>query len=124
MTAKRWKTPEELQRRVDAYFADDENKPYTIAGLTLACGCQKSTFALYASGEYDNEETQDTCYSEILGFARLKIEDVKLRGAMLGKLHGPTVIFDLKNNHGYKDRSEVTMAPLQVTIMGDDADLL
>ena len=37
MTPK-YKTPEAMQKKIDAYFVqcDEEKKPYTVTGLTLA----------------------------------------------------------------------------------------
>jgi hypothetical protein len=51
----RFQDPEELQHKIDAYFADcdDNKKPYLIMGLCLWLDIDHRTLARYAKGEGD-----------------------------------------------------------------------
>lgn len=97
-------TPELLKAKIDAYFADcDEHtdsdgnptKPYTVAGLALWLNVDRLTLINY--------EKRDEFFNTIKN-AKLKIEQ-----QLEEKLHGSAVtglIFNLKNNFGWKDKIE------------------
>lgn len=131
----KFKSVEELQKKIDAYFADcdshvedvtewvqarntkgqlkkDENglnylvevthkiktvqRPYTITGLAIALGTNRSTLINYE----DKEEYFDTIKNakeKIHNFTEERLYDA----------HPAAVIFNLKNNYGWKDKTEV-----------------
>lgn len=122
---KRWTTPEALQEDIDAYFEwckenpievyhsskiDDNtgkplkypiDRPYTIEGLCEFLGCVRDTLI-----HYEKEEGYEE-YFDTIKRAKNKIQRNKVERALTGEAPASTSIFDLKNNHGYKDKSEV-----------------
>lgn len=139
---RKFKTPAELQTLVDAYFADcdphisthkvavraaqgsgvtwtdeeyvTEQKPYTITGLALALGTDRSTLLEYESGVYDFllEEDEDN-RDETAKLFSYTIKEAKNRCHYYAEQHlytgkNPTgAIFSLKNNYGWKDQSQI-----------------
>lgn len=131
----KFQTVEELQQKIDAYFADcdphvievtewvkareksgqlkkDENglsylvqvthkvmteqKPYMITGLALALGTTRETLLDYE----DREQFSDTIKA-----AKLKCESYSEQ--MLFTPSPTGSIFNLKNNYGWKDKTEL-----------------
>jgi hypothetical protein len=91
---------EEMQNAIDNYFmdCDDNGRPYTVSGLAYALGTNRQTLINYEG----NEEFFDTikgakarieCYNE----EKLYDKNVPTTG----------VIFNLKNNYGWKDKQEI-----------------
>jgi hypothetical protein len=101
---KDYSTPEEMQEVIDAYFKKcEENKvPKTVQGLTLALGWNSRQTLL----NYENEEKRPE-FVDTVKKAKLEIEKDKVEGAMTGKYNTAFTIFDLKNNHDHKDKTEV-----------------
>jgi hypothetical protein len=105
----KYKSPEELQEAIDAYF-ELTDKP-TISGLALALGFEsRQSFYDYEQGDF----------SYTIKRARLQIEAVYEQ-----KLHGAQctgAIFALKN-FGWTDKTEVeqtgTVTNIQVTVDTD-----
>jgi hypothetical protein len=105
---KKYETPEELQEAIDKYFANcnEEDIPYTVEGLTLALGfCDRSSLL-----DYEKEEGYEAHFHTVKK-AKLTILNNKLTKAMKNKLNPTIVIFDLKNNHGFKDKQEIETKP-------------
>lgn len=97
----------ELRALIQEYFETWQHKgrPITLAGLCCYLGVVRSTFADYANGKYDSKINN---FSNTIKEAREYIENDKLEKGLLG-LYNPTIaIFDLKNNHGYTDKQDVT----------------
>jgi len=90
-----YNNPDELQKRIDAYF--DSNEKYTICGLAYDLGFEsRQSF-------YDYEKRDK--FSYIIKRARLRIEGYY--ESLLGKPGGAGgPIFALKNM-GWTDKSEV-----------------
>ena len=138
-----FKTPKELQKQVDLYFAEcdphmveteewepkrmgndgklikDENGydelvlikrkrltkqiPYTITGLALALGTTRQTLLEY-EGEIEGRDDKDPAFADTIKAAKTRIEHFTEQ-----MLFGPSptgTIFNLKNNYGWKDKSE------------------
>lgn len=118
MTAGRpplYKTPEEMQTVIDEYFDWCDNKtkeihsdklgdmivpnpePYTMSGLALRLGMSRETLSNY------KEKTE---FLDTIKAARNKVEyDIERR--MNDKdTFTPGLIFNTKNNFGWKDKSE------------------
>jgi len=89
-----FKTPDELQSKIDDYFADTEFFEYTVTGLALYLGTTRETL--------DDYQARDD-YRDIVKMAKLKVEnsyELSLR-----KSGRTGDIFALKN-FGWKDKVE------------------
>ena len=106
----KYKTTEELQSAIDAYFeaCGENGEPYTVTGLALALGFSDR------QSLYDQEDRGDE-YSCIVKRARLRVEQ-GYELALFGKSYGGA-IFALKNM-GWKDKTEVDN---KTTIVGKPA---
>jgi hypothetical protein len=93
----KFKTVEELQEKIDAYFAscDEENEPITITGLALALDTSRETLCNY-------EEKED--YFDTIKKAKLKVENAYEK-RLVRRGNGGDV-FALKN-FGWKDTKEL-----------------
>ena len=91
----------EFDALVEEYFAKcitDGLKP-TLTGISLHLGfCDKDTF-----GTYDAVSVE---FSHTIKKARMRIEDNRHQLLVNNKTFTPGIIFDLKNNHGWKDKTE------------------
>lgn len=96
----KFESVEELQTMIDAYFeeCDAEGTPYTISGLACALDTTRRTLL-----DYEDKEK----YAHTIKRAKSKIEAFNER--MLYSKDVPTtgVIFNLKNNYGWKDTQEI-----------------
>jgi hypothetical protein len=110
----------ELQKKIDAYFYDCDNRmsqvydkksgsilefknpiPYTIEGLCEALEMDRDTLLNYGKKEgYED-------YFGTIKRAKLKVQRNKLERGLEGLSNPTLTIFDLKNNHGYRDESQV-----------------
>lgn len=100
-----FKTAEELEGLIETFIAEKTaaEKPLTVAGLAVYLDVSRETLNKYKSGDYDTEDCQ---YSDAIKKAVSYIEADKIENALLGKYNATVAIFDLKNNHGYRDKSE------------------
>lgn len=92
----KYKTPEEMQAAIDAYFAqcDDDNPPL-MAGLAYHLDMTTESLRNYRDRD------------EFFGIVKRAKQRVEI--AVEKKLHGPACtgsIFWLKNNAGYRDKTE------------------
>ena len=96
----KYKSVEDMQRDIDKYFeeCDEKGKPYTVSGLAYALGTNRQTLINYES----KEEFFDTIKA-----AKARIE--LFNEELLYSKEAPTVgvIFNLKNNYGWKDKQEI-----------------
>lgn len=92
---------EEMAERIDAYFAEREalDKPPTIAGLCYFLGFVDR----HALQEYEGYSED---FSAAVKRARLRIENHRAEKLIDRDTFTPGLIFDLKNNHGWRDKSE------------------
>lgn len=101
---KYWDSSDELQDAINEYFNDcDKGKepiPYTIEGLCEVLECDRVTLL-----NYEKKPGYEEFFSTIKK-AKLKIQRNKLERGLMGKSNPALTIFDLKNNHGYKDKTE------------------
>lgn len=96
----KYKDVKTMQKDIDKYFADCDKKkrPYTVSGLAYALDTNRQTLLNYE----DNEEFFDTIKRakakiELFNEEQLYNKDVSTTG----------VIFNLKNNYGWKDKQEI-----------------
>lgn len=90
-----------LTERIDAYFdeLDGTGKPPTLAGLCYFLGFQDKQ----ALSEYEGYGEE---FSLPVKRARLRIESDRSERLLGRDTFTPGVIFDLKNNHGWKDATQ------------------
>lgn len=98
-------TVESLQTAIDAYFkqcddsmlegATERYKPYTMSGLAVALGVDRNTILNYGKKD-EYFRTVKEARARIEGFAEEKLYSSNVAG----------VIFNLKNNFGWKDKTE------------------
>ena len=106
-----FKTVTELEDKINEYFEDENNRPYTITSLAVWLDCDRKTLTNY--------EERDKFFPTIKR-AKTKIEaDIK-KGALLG-LYNPTFsIFNMKNNFGWQDKQEFYVSlNKNITIIND-----
>lgn len=91
---------EEMQKDIDEYFAycDENNKPYTVSGLAYALGTNRQTLINY--------EAKDGFFDTIKG-AKARIEMFNEELLYNKDVSTTGVIFNLKNNYGWKDKQEI-----------------
>jgi len=97
---RKYKTPEAMQKAIDAYFEEygTKEKPPTISGLTLALGFEDRQSLM----EYKGYEKD---FSLVVKKAVLRLAQgfEGILGKVAGQVAGP--IFWLKN-HGWSDKQE------------------
>jgi hypothetical protein len=116
-------TPQEMASEIEKYFEkwEGEKRPLTMAGLQTALGIIDDTFERYAAGKYDDKDyPEGMTFSGTIKAARKYIENSKLEHALNGTYNASVSIFDLKNNHGYSDKSEIKNYDMTPTVVKDD----
>lgn len=125
---KQWDTSEDLQKDIDKYFKECNERivevydkkqqevikikkpiPYTIEGLCDVLECCRDTLLNYEKQKGYEE------YFDTIKKAKNKIQRNKVERGLDGESNPAVTIFDLKNNHNYKDKTEsqVTVNPIQ-----------
>lgn len=96
----KYKNVKAMQTDIDNYFkeCDENGRPYTVSGLAYSLGTNRQTLLNYE----ENEEFFDTIKRakariELFNEELLYNKDVSTTG----------VIFNLKNNYGWKDKQEI-----------------
>ncbi len=94
----KYKTKEEIQEKIDKYFkqCDYDGEPYTVTGLGLALDMSRQDLINYSN----KEEFFDTIKK-----AKLKVEEY-LEKRLIKDSSCTGIIFNLKNNYGWKDKQE------------------
>lgn len=90
-----------LAAKVDEYFAQCVKSP-TIAGLCYFLGFEDR----HALAEYEGYGQE---FSATVKRARLRIEEDRSQKLIERETFTPGLIFDLKNNHGWKDKTEADL---------------
>lgn len=86
--------PAEMEARIDEYFADEGKERPTVSGLCYFLGFTDR----HALAEYEKREE----FSATVKKARMRIENALETHLYTGQVAG--VIFNLKNNFGWKDK--------------------
>lgn len=104
----KYETDEELQNAIDSYFLkidqwNDEHdgaqwEPYTVSGLALHLDVDTETLRNYEKREQ---------FFGTVKRAKQRIEQ-QLEKMLLTKQQVTGPIFNLKNNYGWKDRTDIT----------------
>ncbi|MBR6688795.1 MAG: DNA-packaging protein [Clostridia bacterium] len=94
----KYKTKEEIQEKIDEYFkmCKLNNKPYTITGLGLALDMSRQDLINYSK----KDEFFDT-----IKRAKMRVENY-LEERLINDSSATGIIFNLKNNYGWKDKQE------------------
>ena len=94
----KYEAKEELQEKIDNYFkkCDLEKEPYTVTGLGLALDMSRQDLINYSN----KEEFFDTIKN-----AKQKVENY-LEKRLINDSSATGIIFNLKNNYGWKDKQE------------------
>jgi len=120
-------TKEAFDKKVDEYFKMCDNttigigdkitsKPYTITGLCLYLDISRETFNNYEA----IPEFLDTIKK-----AKNKIENYVEEMSLNGLLNPTVSIFNLKNNFGWKDKTEIdSNVNANINITEEDKQLL
>ncbi|WP_313798808.1 terminase small subunit [Cytobacillus sp.] len=125
----KFKSPEELSERISEYFFHcDRNmkvmfnkdgepievpdpKPYTISGLAYFLGTNRQTLLNY-------EERDE--YFDTIRAAKAKIEAFVEESLWKPKI-AQGVVFNLKNNFGWKEQQDINMSgELEINVSLDD----
>lgn len=102
MRPRKFKSPEDMQAAIDAYFEDCDKRgaPYTVEGL--CCVLEMDRRALFNYGTKEGYEE----FFPTVKKARRKIDARTMEGAMMGKYQSAVSIFIMKNNMGYSNDPE------------------
>ena len=96
----KYESVEEMQKDIDKYFADcdEQGKPYTVSGLAYALGTNRQTLLNYEAKEG---------FFDTIKSAKAKIETFNEEMLYSKDVSTTGVIFNLKNNYGWKDKQEI-----------------
>lgn len=124
----KFKSPEELQKKIDKYFkdCDKENEPYTITGLCLALDITRHTLMHYEEC-FDRDwlkrldDTEKAAYMHTVKRAKLKCENYVEKQLLdpYSKKNPAGDIFALKN-YGWTDKTEVVTTTKDINVTLDD----
>lgn len=110
----KFKSVEDMQIMIDAYFkeCDENKKPYTVTGLAYALDTDRQTLIEYTErNEYTNtiKRAKDKCqrYAEEQLFRPSQVAGV---------------IFNMKNNYGWKDVQEVVTTNNNISVTLEDEE--
>lgn len=94
----KYKTEREINKKINEYFAkcDLTDEPYTITGLCIALNITRETL---------NEYSKNKKFSDTIKKAKLKVENY-LEKHLITDNSTTGIIFNLKNNFGWKDKQE------------------
>lgn len=113
---KIYNSVEELEKDIEEYFkdCDKKKKPYTISGLAYFLDMDRKTLLNYSK----NEDFFPTIKK-----AKLKIES-QLEECLYRLGNNSGVIFNLKNNYGWKDNNDEEKTNTKNGIMEDLVEAL
>lgn len=109
----KFKTIEELQAKIDAYFAycDEHQEPYIVTGLAVFLDTSRETLLDY-QGKKDFSDAITKAKEKCHAYAEKRL---------FGTTQVAGAIFNLKNNYGWKDKTETDVTSggekLQVNIV-------
>lgn len=116
---RKWKTPEELQEAIDAYFAkcDAEKRPYTITGLAIALNTTREVLL-----DYENQYEQG--FRDTIKKAKQKCQ-AYAEEQLFTNPRTAGVIFNMVNNYGWKNRQDTEISgpnsePVKIDISSEE----
>lgn len=95
----KFESVEQLESMIESYFVDcdDKKEPYTITGLALWLDTNRETLLNY-------EERPE--FFDTIKRAKLRCENWVEKGLLKNQVNATAGIFNLKNNYGWKDKTE------------------
>jgi len=104
-SSRKFQTVEQLQKAIDAYIdrQREEKRPLTVCGLAIAIGTDRKTLNNYEA----MEDLYGKPYFPTIKRAKAFIEE-SLEELLLTKTQMSGVIFNLKNNFGWRDTQDIT----------------
>ena len=95
---KKYTEVEKMQQKIENHFkeCDQKHEPYTITGLCIALDITRETLKEYLKQEE---------FSDTIKKAKLKVENY-LEKHLITDSSTTGIIFNLKNNFGWKDKQE------------------
>lgn len=104
----KYRSKKKLETAIDDYFmcCDTNERPYTMSGLAVHLGIDRTTLINYGKREQ---------FFDTIKKARDRIESYAEEQLYMNK-HTAGVIFNLKNNFGWKDRAELEVNADEETI--------
>lgn len=123
-----FKTPEELQLKIQDYFDDCDSRvvkqiynklgdvvaevtaPYTVTGLAYYLGTSRETLINYSKREN---------FFDTINKAKAFIESRLQESSLLGHYNPAITIFSLKNNYNWKEKTEVDANVVTNIVMTD-----
>ena len=117
--------PQELLDKINCYFADchEDDEPPFMLEMAHYLGICRDTMAKYARGEYDDPDDaagEKLKYSDAIKKAKQLIEITKAKRLVKGRWNTVGLIFDLKNNHGWADKTESIVETTLTTVVSKD----
>ena len=114
----KFESVEKLQEMIDDYFkeCDEQKRPYTVSGLAYALDTDRITLLEYQNANEENfkrlSDEERKAFSNTIKRAKDKIlryaEEQLFRTSQVAG-----VIFNMKNNWGFKDQSEIVQVNKQ-----------
>lgn len=113
-----FKSPEELEAKINAYFAEckEQGRPLTVSGLAYSLDIDRRTLV-----NYSNKDEFFPTIRKARAMVELSLEEklVSSNGMVTG------MIFNLKNNFGWMDKQEIdakvqTLTPIMGGLAKDD----
>lgn len=97
--ALKYKDEKKLEKAINDYFqkCDEKEKPYTMTGLALSLGIDRTTLIRYSGRE---------SFATLIKNAKAKVEE-QLEESLYRLGNNSGVIFNLKNNYGWSDKQEI-----------------
>lgn len=115
--ALKYKTEKDLQKGIDKYFqeCDKKERPYTMSGLAESLDIDRRTLINYGNNDL---------FFSLIKKAKQKVERQLEENALTGKGNATFTIFNLKNNYGWQDRTEVEVKRNPIEDLTPLAELL
>lgn len=99
---------DDVKNKIDAFFAErkEAGDPPTIGGLAIALGTNRMTLLNIQKREEVGKVSYDPEIVDMIYNAKDRCEDWIATNMLKGKANPIASIFNLKNNYGWKDKSE------------------
>lgn len=121
----KFKSPEELQKKIDEYYkwAKDNNKHVTITGLAWFLETNRQTLLNYEnenSDLYKNiKNSEKVKFIDAIKNAKARIE-MEYEESLFYKHSSVGGIFTLKNNFGWVDKQEIVQENREINVTLED----
>lgn len=117
----KFKSPEELQKKIDEYYqwAKDNKKHLTISGLAWYLDTNRQTLLNYENEDSDLfnslEDSVKCAFIDTIKRAKTRIE-MEYEEGLYHKESVVGTIFTLKNNYGYVDKQEIVQENREIKV--------